>query len=144
VSVLAGLVGVFAVAVRQSLVLVRRAHLLRAAGHQGEELPVGSDASAPATWMSPEHQAAREMAPAVVGSTVVTIAVLLAPAVVGSIAGLEFLHPLALTVICGLLTSTVMVLVLVPTFLGAVSSATDGRGRHRAPTQPTIPREVRP
>jgi Cu/Ag efflux pump CusA len=103
IGVLAGLVAVLAVAVRQSLSLVRRAQQLRDVPGSS---PMGHGV----------RGAAREQAPSVVGVALVSAAVLVAPAVMGNIAGLEVLHPFALTVLGGLVSSTLVVLVLVPTF----------------------------
>ncbi len=62
-------------------------------------------------------------------------AVLMAPVVMGNIPGLEVLHPFAVTVLGGLVSSTVVVLLLVPMFLlGHRKSlrSTAGRLRQRA------------
>jgi multidrug efflux pump subunit AcrB len=62
------------------------------------------------------------MAPAVVGTALVSVAVLLPPAFMGGVPGLEVLHPFAVAALGGLVTSAAVVLVLVPTFLMAVMS----------------------
>ena len=109
VGVLAGLVAVLALAVRQCLVLVRRAQQLR-------DEP-DADPSAQGV-----RGAARELAPSVVGTALVAAAVLVAPVVMGSIPGLEILHPFAITVLGGLVSSTLVVLLLVPVFLSAIEN----------------------
>jgi len=104
VSVLTGLVAVLALAVRQFLLLVRRAQRLR-----------DDPDSEPTTQGI--RGAARELAPSVVSTALVVAAVLLVPVVMGTIPGLEALHPFALTVLGGLVSSTVVVLLVVPMFL---------------------------
>jgi Cu/Ag efflux pump CusA len=105
VGVLGGIGAVLALSLRQSLLLVRRAGQLR------REPIVGPAAGA----------AARELAPSVVTGALVTGATFLAPVVMGDLPGLELLHPLALTVLGGLVSSTVVVLFLVPLCLGALA-----------------------
>jgi Cu/Ag efflux pump CusA len=56
-----------------------------------------------------------------VTGALVTGATFLAPVVMGDLPGLELLHPLALTVLGGLVSSTVVVLFLVPLCLGALA-----------------------
>jgi Cu/Ag efflux pump CusA len=109
VGVAAALVAVFALAVRQSLVLVRQVQQRPTAGHVPDAGSV--------------FAGAREMAPAVVGTALVTAAVLLPPAFMGGVAGLEILHPFAVTALAGLVTSVLVVLVLVPMFLAAFATA---------------------
>ena len=109
VSVLAGLVAVLALAVRQFLVLVRRAQRLR-------DEP-DSDPTAQGV-----RGAARELAPSVVSTALVVAAVLLVPVVMGTIPGLEVLHPFALTVLGGLVSSTVVVLLCRPVFLSVIEN----------------------
>jgi Cu/Ag efflux pump CusA len=98
-GVLAGLVAVGALALRQALVLVRRAQELRA-----EDVDV-ADAV---------RRALREQAPSVLGVAVAAAALVLPAAVMGGGAGLELLHPFAVTVLGGLVTSVLVVLVVVP------------------------------
>jgi Cu/Ag efflux pump CusA len=98
-GVLAGLVAVAALALRQALVLVRRAQALR-------EADVGvADAV---------RRAVREQAPPVLGTALAAAALVLPAAVIGGGAGLELLHPFAVTLLGGLVTSVLVVLVVVP------------------------------
>jgi Cu/Ag efflux pump CusA len=106
-GVLAALLAVVALAVRQSLVLVRRAQALRG--------PDGETSAADAL-----RSAAREQAPPVVIAVLVTAAVFLPAAVMGGGAGLELLQPFAVGLLGGLITSTVVVLVLVPALVAGV------------------------
>src|SRR4029453_12142511 len=57
----------------------------------------------------------REQAPSVVGTVVITAAIMVAPAVLGRSAGLELLHPFAIAMLAGLLTATAAALIGVPT-----------------------------
>jgi Cu/Ag efflux pump CusA len=98
---------VVAVAVRQSLGVVGRAQGLLAAG------PAGAPADA-------LRQAARDEAAPVLLTALATAAVLLPAALLGGGAGLELLHPFSVALLGGLITSTVVVLFLVPTLLAAV------------------------
>ncbi|HVK35555.1 MAG TPA: efflux RND transporter permease subunit [Microlunatus sp.] len=104
VGVLAALVTVLALTLRQSLLLVRSARR-----------------SSPDEIARGVIEAARTLAPSVLGTALVVAAVFAAPAVLGARAGLEFLHPFAVTLLCGLVTSVAVVLLLVPTLLAAVS-----------------------
>ncbi|MCV2487984.1 efflux RND transporter permease subunit [Geodermatophilus sp. YIM 151500] len=103
-GVLAALAAVVALAIRQSLVLVRRAQVLHA------------DGRSPAAALT---AAGREQAPAVVVAVLVTAALFLPAAVIGG-AGLELVQPFAVALFAGLLTSTVVVLFLVPSLFSAV------------------------
>jgi Cu/Ag efflux pump CusA len=124
VGVVAALVAVLALAVRQALVLVRRAQ------HLGERPgQVGGPAAVRAV--------AREMAPAVVGTALVTAAVLMPPAFMGDVPGLEVLHPFAVAALAGLVTSVIAVLVLVPTFLVAVATTSHRRRTASGATEQT-------
>jgi Cu/Ag efflux pump CusA len=107
-GVLAALLAVVALAVRQSLVLVRRAQALQRGGLHGGGAPADALRSA-----------AREQAPPVVVTVLVVAAAFLPAAILGG-PGLELLQPFALALICGLITSTVVVLFLVPTLLATV------------------------
>jgi Cu/Ag efflux pump CusA len=102
--VLAAFLAVVALAVRQSLVMVRRAQVLSAAGW--------SRAGA-------LHAAAREQSPAVV-ATAVALAAAFLPAVVTGGRGLEIVRPFAILLLTGLVTSTFVVLFLVPALIAAV------------------------
>jgi multidrug efflux pump subunit AcrB len=110
-------------AIRQCLVLLRRAQQLR--DGPGSD-PIAQGVSG----------AARELAPAVVGTALVTAAVLGAPVVMGDIPGLEVLHPFAVTVLAGLVSSMVVVLLLVPVFLTGLD---DRSARRRPAPDPADP-----
>jgi hypothetical protein len=97
-GVLAAMGAVVALAIRQSLALVRRA----------QELYV--DDASPADVL---RAAAREQAPSVVVTVLATAAAFLPAAVLGG-AGLEILRPFAIALIAGLVTTTVVVLFVVP------------------------------
>jgi hypothetical protein len=107
IPVLAAVVAVVALAVRQSLVLVRRAQALLGAGRETE----------PADAL---RSAAREQAPPVLIAVLTTAALFVPAAVMGGGAGLELLQPFAVALLLGLVTSTLVVLFLVP-FLLAVT-----------------------
>jgi Cu/Ag efflux pump CusA len=100
VSVLAALVSVFALATRQSLLLVRRAR-----EHPGPEGSLGA-----------MTRAAREMAPSVLVTAAVTVVLVLPAALLGGVAGLEILQPFAVTLLCALPTAVATVLLAVPAF----------------------------
>jgi Cu/Ag efflux pump CusA len=98
--VLAAAAAVVLLAIRQSLVLIRRAQRLRDEGGIGPAEALG--------------RAAGEEAPPVVITALVTAAAFLPAAVLGSAAGLEILAPFAVALIAGLITSVAVVLFLVP------------------------------
>jgi hypothetical protein len=104
--VLAAVLAVVALAVRQSLVLVRRAQAVH--GTRGHTEPVDALRSA-----------AREQAAPVLISVLVTAALFVPAALMGGGAGLEILQPFAVALLCGLVTSTLVVLVLVPSLFAA-------------------------
>jgi Cu/Ag efflux pump CusA len=106
IPVLAAVVAVVALAVRQSLVLVRRAQVLH-----------GRRETDPVTAL---RSAAREQAPPVIIAVLATAALFVPAAVMGGGAGLEILQPFAIALLLGLVTSTLVVLFLVP-FLLAVT-----------------------
>ncbi len=106
VGVLAAILAVVVLAVRQSLVLLRRAQVLR-----------GPDGATPAP--DALRAAAREQAPAVVVAVLVTAAVFVPAVVMGGGAGHEVLQPFAVALLGGLVTSTVVVLFLVPALVAA-------------------------
>jgi Cu/Ag efflux pump CusA len=97
-GVLAAMGAVAALAIRQSLVLVRRAQVLYA------------DEAQPADAL---RAAAREQTPAVLVTVLATAAAFLPAAVLGG-AGLEILRPFAIALIAGLVTTTLVVLFVVP------------------------------
>ena len=98
-----------ALVIRQALVFARRAREL------GAE-PGASPGDA-------VQQAVREAAPSVVvGVALVTAAILVAPAVMGTTAGLEAFHPFAVSMLAGLVTATLVSLVAVPAFYLAIAN----------------------
>ncbi len=106
-AVLAAVLAVVGLAARQSLVLLRRAQGLvpaQASGGRAEAL----------------QHAAREQAPAVVASVAAVAALVTPAAVLGVGPGLELLQPFAVALLGGLLTSTLVVLVVVPVLLATV------------------------
>jgi hypothetical protein len=105
-GVLAAILAVVALAVRQSLVVVRRAQVLL--GLSDETTPVDA-----------LRAAARDQAPPVVVPVLATAAVFMPAALMGG-AGLELLQPFSIALLGGLVTSTVVVLFLVPALLATV------------------------
>jgi Cu/Ag efflux pump CusA len=105
---LAGLFTVLALAIRASVLLGRRIHAQEedARGVTGEDII---------------HTAARERAVPLMQSVLATTAILLPAAVVGSRAGLEFLHPLAVTMLGGLASLLLVQVFMVPAFLLATA-----------------------
>jgi Cu/Ag efflux pump CusA len=108
IGVLVALFALLALVIRQALVFARRAREL------GAE-PGASPGDA-------VQQAVREVAPSVVGVTLVMAAILVAPAVMGTTAGLEAFHPFAVSMLAGLVTATLVSLVAVPAFYLAIAS----------------------
>jgi Cu/Ag efflux pump CusA len=106
IPVLAAIVAVVALAVRQSLVLVRRAQVLH--GADGQTAPVEA-----------LRAAAREQAPPVIIAVLVTAALFVPAALMGGGPGLEMLQPFAVALLLGLVTSTLVVLFLVPALFAA-------------------------
>ena len=92
IGVLVALFAVLALAIRQALVFVRRAREL------------GAEPGASPT--ESVQQAVRELAPSVIGVALVTAAIMVAPAVMGTTAGLEEFHPFAVSMLAGLVTAT--------------------------------------
>jgi Cu/Ag efflux pump CusA len=99
-GVLAALLAVVALALRQALALVRRAQTLR-----------GSHGSATEAM----RQAVQEKAPPALAAVLATAAVFVPAAVMGGGAGLELVHPFAVTLLAGLISTVVVVLLVVPT-----------------------------
>jgi Cu/Ag efflux pump CusA len=108
IGVLVALFAVLALAIRQALVFVRRARELGA--EQG------------ASPTESVRQAVRELAPAVIGVALVTAAIMVAPAVMGTTAGLEEFHPFAISMIAGLVTATLVSLIAIPAFYLAIAN----------------------
>jgi Cu/Ag efflux pump CusA len=100
---LAGVFAVFALALRSSVLLGRQIDA-------AEQAAGGADSGAVLA-------AARDRAAPLLQSALVTAAVLLPAAVLGSRAGLEFLHPLAVTVLGGLVSMIIAQLFLLPALL---------------------------
>ena len=119
IGVLVALFALFALAVRQALVFTRRAR----------ELGSDSDTSS----ADAVRRAVQELAPSVIGVAILTAAILVAPAVIGTTAGLEALHPFAVSMLCGLVTVTAVSLIAVPAFYLAITN----RARRPETTTPT-------
>ncbi|HEU4910236.1 MAG TPA: efflux RND transporter permease subunit, partial [Propionibacteriaceae bacterium] len=108
IGVLAALFAVLALAIRQALVFLRRAREL---GAEPGASPGDS-----------VRQAVRESAPSVLGVALVLAALMLAPAVMGTRAGLEAFHPFAVSMLAGLVTATAVSLIAVPAFCLAIAN----------------------
>jgi len=123
---LTGLFAVLALAIRASVLLGRR---IRA---EEQARAVGGRAAAGRHIIG---DAARERAVPLAQSVLATAAFLLPATILGTRAGLEFLHPLAVTMLGGL-ASLLLVQVLV---LPALLLAIERRRRERAPEAPDAP-----
>jgi multidrug efflux pump subunit AcrB len=111
IGVVAALFAGVALALRQALTLVRRARVLRpTAGRPAEAM----------------RQAVIEAAPPVVATALAVAALVLPAALMDGGAGLELLHPFAVTLLGGLITTVVVVLFVVPALYGLVA----GRLQH--------------
>jgi len=112
---LAGLFTVVALAIRASVLLGRR---IQAAEESGP-------AAAPGTARDDEQQvinaAARERAVPVAASVLATAAIMLPAAVMSTRAGLEFLHPLAVTMLGGLVSLLLVQVLVLPALLLATA-----------------------
>ncbi len=95
-----GFVAVLGLAVRNGIMLIRHfQHLEQAEARHGNSLVL---------------QAASERLPAVI-ATAITIGLSVLPFVaLGDIAGLEILHPAAIVILGGLVTSTILTLFVIP------------------------------
>jgi len=113
---LAGLLAVLALAIRDSVVLGYRIRAREEAGTAGPAAVLG---------------VARERTVPVLQSVVITAAVMVPAAVLGSRPGLEFLHPLAVTMLGGLVSLLVVQLFVLPALL--LGTATRSR-----PEQPGL------
>ncbi len=109
---LVGLVGVFAIAARNCVSLISRYHYLER--HEGETMGAGL-----------VQRGTRErFAPIVM--TAVTIALAFLPVVLfGSVAGLEIVQPMAVVILGGLVTSTIVSLFVVPALYLKFGSSPD-------------------
>jgi Cu/Ag efflux pump CusA len=124
---LAGLFAVMALAIRASILLGRRIQVVEASA------PELGDAEEQRTARQRIiRDVARERAVPVTQSALATAAILLPPAVAGTQAGLEFLHPLAVTMLGGLVSLIIVQVFLLPAFL----MMTIGRTRKPAPAAP--------
>jgi Cu/Ag efflux pump CusA len=110
IGVLAALFAILALAIRQALVFLRRAREF------GDEPGVSPGDSV--------RQAVRESAQSVLGVALVIAALMLAPAVMGTRAGLEAFHPFAVSMLAGLVTATAVSLIAVPAFYLAIANRT--------------------
>jgi CzcA family heavy metal efflux pump len=117
---LAGLLALFALAVRGGVVLIRRLEAL------------GAEDGQPSGAALVERGARERLGPVL--ATTCAVAVLALPfAVMGSTAGLEIVHPMAVALLGGLVTSTFLTLFVLPALYlrfgrGAGGSAPDGEG----------------
>jgi Cu/Ag efflux pump CusA len=116
---LAGLFAVLALAIRSSILLGHRIRAAEQAGGTGE----------PAVVLA----AVGDRAVPLLQSVLATTAVLLPAAVLGIRPGLEFLHPLAVTMLGGLVSLVVVQLIVLPALLIATS------GRHGEPRHEPMP-----
>jgi Cu/Ag efflux pump CusA len=127
VASLAGLFAVLALAIRASVLLGRR-------------IRTGEEASAPGANGAAGRQivgdAARERAVPLTQSVLVTAVVLLPATILGARAGLEFLHPLAVTMLGGLASLVLVQVFVLPAFL----LATVRRRQEPAPEAPDASR----
>jgi Cu/Ag efflux pump CusA len=134
IGVLVALFAVLALAICQALVFVRRAREL------------GAEPGASPT--ESVQQAVRELAPSVIGVALVTAAIMVAPAVMGTTAGLEEFHPFAISMLAGLVTATAVSLIAVPAFYLAIANRSLSRETGRpamatpAPASEPVKNEV--
>jgi Cu/Ag efflux pump CusA len=110
VPALAGLFAVFALAVRAAVQLGHRVHALEQAGV--------------ATGRAAVLAAARERVVPLSQSALLTAVVMAPAAVWGSRAGLEFLHPLAVTMLGGLVSLLLVQAFVLPAFLTVTAGQT--------------------
>jgi multidrug efflux pump subunit AcrB len=123
-GVLVAVFTVVALALRQALVLVRRAQGLCEEGVD------------PADAM---RQAVRDQAPGVTGVALATAVLFLPAAVMGGGAGLELLHPFAVSLLAGLISATVVVLLVVPGVYPALAGLQRAPGELDPPAGPDDP-----
>jgi len=137
---LAGLFAILALAIRASVLLGRRIHAGEEAATAGAGATADGDGAAAAGGGGAAEpgiirDAARERAVPVVQSVLATAVVLLPAAILGTRAGLEFLHPLAVTMLGGLASLLLVQVFLLPALLLAAAS----RKRDPAPEPPGAP-----
>ena len=143
---LAGLFAVLALAIRASILLGRR--VLAAEGIAGGTVEGTTEGPVPGTAAANGQaargqdgagaairDAARERAVPLVASALATAAILLPAAVAGTQAGLEFLHPLAVTMLGGLVSLVLVQALVLPAFL----VFTAPRSRRTAPAASGVP-----
>ncbi|MBO0820724.1 MAG: efflux RND transporter permease subunit, partial [Nocardiopsaceae bacterium] len=126
VASLTGLFAVLALAIRASILLGRR--VLAAEG------VVEGDAH------EPIRVAARERAVPLAQTVAATAAFMIPAAVAGTQPGLEFLHPLAVTMLGGLISLVIVQIFVLPAFLVLVTP----RSREAASTAPDVPGSLDP
>jgi Cu/Ag efflux pump CusA len=130
-SVLAAIAVAVALALRQALVLVRRAQVHRGEREAGESMRL----------------AVRETAPPVIGVALATGALFLPAAVMGGGPGLELLQPFAVSLLLGLISTVVVVLFVLPSLYPVLAGlrplpvAPDAasNGRHADPAEASHP-----
>jgi Cu/Ag efflux pump CusA len=127
---LVGLFAIMALAIRASVLLGSR---IRAVEASAPEPVDGTDERSTARQRI--REVARERAVPVTQSALATAAVLLPAAVAGTQAGLEFLHPLAVTMLGGLVSLLIVQVLLLPAFL----MQTADRTRNPAPAAADAP-----
>jgi Cu/Ag efflux pump CusA len=125
IGVLVALFALLALAIRQALVFLRRAREL------GEEPGASPDQAV--------RQAVREVAPSVIGVALVMAALLVAPAVMGTTAGLEAFQPFAVSMLAGLVTATVVSLIAVPAFYLAIANRALSKEKGRPAATSPVP-----
>jgi Cu/Ag efflux pump CusA len=125
IGVLVALFALLALAIRQALVFLRRAREL------GEEPGASPDQAV--------RQAVREVAPSVIGVALVMAALLVAPAVMGTTAGLEAFQPFAVSMLAGLMTATAVSLIAVPAFYLAIANRALSKEKGRPAATSPVP-----
>jgi multidrug efflux pump subunit AcrB len=119
-GVLLGLMAVFAITVRQTFVLVGQANHLQVQ----DQVPFGTDLV---------QRLARERLTPILMTTLATALALAPFAVRGGAPGLEILHPLAIVVLGGLVTSALVTLFIVPSLYLHFSPSASPRGVEDTP-----------
>jgi CzcA family heavy metal efflux pump len=129
VSSLIGFIGVFGIAARNGIILVSHYRQLRAEGRSKEAVILEGSAD--------------RLAPVLMTAAAAALGVL--PLVVGDLAGKELERPMAHVILGGLFTSTVLNMLVVPTFFarwGWESDEVFARQTEAAETLPAPPRPV--